>query len=129
MLVVALSLSFIFTKLRIPKIIAYLFTGILLGPFVLNFIDASILGISSELRTIALIIILIKAGLSLNLNDLKKVGCPAIIMSFVLASFEILAFVLFAPLILGVTRVEAALMGAVLGAVSPVVIAILFTAL
>lgn len=122
MLVVALSLSFICTKLRIPKIIAYLFTGILLGPFVLNWIDSSILGISSELRTIALIIILIKAGLSLNLNDLKKVGRPAILMSFVPASFEILAFVLFAPLILGVTRVEAALMGAVLGAVSPAVV-------
>ena len=97
-------------------------TGILLGPCVLNALDASILSISSELRQMALIIILIKAGLSLNLADLKKVGRPAVMMSCVPASCEILAFILFAPAILGITRIEAAVMGAVLGAVSPAVV-------
>ena len=80
------------------------------------------MGISADLRQMALIIILIKAGLSLNLSDLKKVGRPAVLMSFVPASFEILAYVLFAPAILGITRIEAAVMGAVLGAVSPAVV-------
>lgn len=122
MLLVGIALSFICQKLNIPKIIGYLFTGVILGQFVLNLIDSSILNISSELRQIALIIILIKAGLSLNLKDLKKVGRPALLMSFVPALFEITAFILFAPLLLGVTRLEAALMGAVLGAVSPAVV-------
>lgn len=99
-----------------------LFTGIVLGPYVLNLLDPSILGISSELRQMALIIILLKAGLSLNLADLKKVGRPAMMMAFVPASFEIFAFFLFAPYVLGITRVEAAVMGAVLGAVSPAVV-------
>lgn len=99
-----------------------LVTGIVLGPYVLDLLDPSILSISSELRQMALIIILLKAGLSLNLSDLKKVGRPAVMMSFVPASFEILAFFIFAPYILGVTRIEAAVMGAVLGAVSPSVV-------
>ena len=99
-----------------------LLTGIVLGPYVLNWLDASILSISSELRQMALIIILIKAGLSLNLADLKKVGRPAVMMACVPASCEILAFILFAPYVLGITRVEAAVMGAVLGAVSPAVV-------
>lgn len=109
-------------KLKLPRIIGMLLTGILLGPYALNWLDESILGISSQLRQIALIIILIKAGLSLNLADLKKVGRPAVMMACVPASFEILAYVLFAPAILGVSRVEAAVMGAVLGAVSPAVV-------
>jgi len=119
---VGLSAAAIFQKLRLPRIVGMLATGVVLGPYVLDLLDPSILGISSELRQIALIIILIKAGLSLNLSDLKKVGRPAVMMSFVPASFEILAYVLFAPLLLGVTRIEAAIMGAVLGAVSPAVV-------
>ncbi|MFR0941273.1 MAG: cation:proton antiporter [Butyricicoccus sp.] len=88
----------------------------------LNWLDDSILSISSELRQMALIIILIKAGLSLNLSDLKKVGRPAVMMACVPASCEILAFFLLAPHILGINRIEAAVMGAVLGAVSPAVV-------
>ena len=99
-----------------------LFTGILLGPYVLNLLDDSILSISSQLRQMALIIILLKAGLSLNLTDLKRVGRPAVLMAFVPAGFEILAYFLFAPKILGITGIEAAVMGAVLGAVSPAVV-------
>ena len=126
------SLSFVFLlglamaalcqKFKIPRISGMLVTGILLGPCVLNWLSESILGISSELRQMALIIILLKAGLSLNLADLKKVGRPALMMSCVPASFEILAFVIFAPAILHISRVEAAVMGAVLGAVSPAVV-------
>lgn len=126
------SLSFVFLlglamaalcqKFKIPRIIGMLVTGILLGPCVLNWLSESILGISSELRQMALIIILLKAGLSLNLADLKKVGRPALMMSCVPASFEILAFVIFALAILHISRVEAAVMGAVLGAVSPAVV-------
>ncbi len=126
------SLSFVFLlglamaalcqRIKIPRIIGMLITGILLGPCVLNWLSDSVLGISSELRQMALIIILLKAGLSLNLADLKKVGRPALMMSCVPASFEILAFVIFAPSILHISRVEAAVMGAVLSAVSPAVV-------
>ena len=119
---VGLALASVFHRLRLPRIIGMLITGILLGPFVLNFLDPSILSLSAELRRMALVIILIKAGLSLNLDDLKKVGRPAILMSFFPATFEIIAFVLFAPLVLGINRIEAAVMGAVLGAVSPAVV-------
>ena len=119
---VGLAMAAICQRLKLPRIIGMLLTGILLGPYALNWLDESILGISSQLRQIALIIILIKAGLSLNLADLKKVGRPAVMMACVPASFEILAYVLFAPAILGVSRVEAAVMGAVLGAVSPAVV-------
>lgn len=119
---VGLSLAAICQKVKLPRIIGMLATGILLGPHVLNVLDDSILSVSADLRQLALIIILLKAGLSLNLADLKKVGRPAVMMSFVPASFEILAFFLLAPCILGVTRIEAAVMGAVLGAVSPAVV-------
>ena len=119
---VGLSMAAICQYLKLPRIIGMLVTGIVLGPYVLDLLDPSILSISSELRQMALIIILLKAGLSLNLSDLKRVGRPAIMMSFVPASFEILAFFIFAPYILGVTRIEAAVMGAVLGAVSPAVV-------
>ena len=119
---VGLALAAICEKMRLPRIVGMIVTGILLGPYMLDLLDPQILGISSELRQMALIIILIKAGLSLNLSDLKKVGRPAILMSFVPASFEILGYVLFAPLLLGVSRIEAAVMGAVLGAVSPAVV-------
>ncbi len=119
---VGLATAAICQKLRLPRIIGMLATGIILGPYMLDLLDPSILGISSELRQMALIIILIKAGLSLNPSDLKKVGRPAVMMSCIPASFEILGYFLFAPLLLGVTRIDAAVMGAVLGAVSPAVV-------
>lgn len=119
---VGLSMAAICQRLKLPRIIGMLITGIVLGPYVLDLLDPSILSISADLRQMALIIILLKAGLSLNLSDLKRVGRPAIMMSFVPASCEILAFFLFAPYILGVSRIEAAVMGAVLGAVSPAVV-------
>lgn len=119
---VGLSAAFICKKIKLPRIIGMLVTGIVIGPFVLDFIDPSLLSISSELRQIALIIILIKAGLSLSISDLKKVGRPAILMSFLPAVFEILAFVLLGPVFLPINRLEAAIMGAVLGAVSPAVV-------
>lgn len=119
---VGLSMASICQKIRLPRIIGMLVTGIVLGPYLLNLLDPSILSISSDLRQMALIIILIKAGLSLNVSDLRKVGRPAVLMSFVPAIFEIAAFVLFAPIFLKVSFIEAAVMGAVLGAVSPAVV-------
>ena len=119
---VGLSAALICKKIKLPRIIGMLITGIVIGPYVLDFLDPKILGISSELRQIALIIILIKAGLALNISDLKKVGRPAVLMSFLPALFEIGAFLLFAPALLKVTRLESAIMGAVLGAVSPAVV-------
>ena len=121
-LLVGLAMGTICEKIKLPRIIGMLITGIALGPYVLDLFDPSILSISAELRKIALIIILLKAGLSLNLSDLKKVGRPAVMMSFVPASFEIIGYIIFAPIILGINRVEAAVMGAVLGAVSPAVV-------
>jgi hypothetical protein len=119
---VGLAMGAICQKLKMPRIIGMLVTGIVLGPYVLDFLDPSILSISSELRKLALIIILLKAGLSLDLKDLKKAGRPAILMSFVPAICEIAGYILFAPLLLGINRIEAAVMGAVLGAVSPAVV-------
>lgn len=119
---VGLTMAAVCQVCKLPRIIGMLATGILLGPNVLNLLDSSILSISSELRQMALIIILLKAGLSLNLSDLKKVGRPAVMMACVPACFEILAFFLFAPWVLGITRIEAAVMGAVLAAVSPAVV-------
>ncbi|MGY3776998.1 cation:proton antiporter [Helcococcus sueciensis] len=121
-ILVGLFMSFIMNKLHLPRIIGMLIAGIVLGPFVLNLIDTSILQISAELRKIALIIILIKAGITLDLKDLKKVGRPALLMSFLPATFEIIAYSIFAPMILGISRVDAILMGTVLGAVSPAVV-------
>ena len=117
-----LAMAALCSLLRLPRIIGMLFTGILLGPYVLGLLDPSILAISADLRQMALIIILIKARLSLDLGDLRRMGRPAVLMSFLPASFEILAYILFAPMLLGVTRLEAAVMGAVLGAVSPAVV-------
>lgn len=119
---VGLSSAAIFEKIGLPRIIGMLATGIVVSPYVLDMLDSSILGISAELRQIALIIILIKAGLSLELSDLKKVGRPAVMMSFVPACFEIVGYTVFAPLLLDVARIEAAVMGAVLSAVSPAVV-------
>lgn len=119
---VGLAMGAICQKLKMPRIIGMLVTGIVLGPYVFDFLDPSILSISSELRKLALIIILLKAGLSLDLKDLKKAGRPAILLSFVPATCEIAGYILFAPLLLGINRIEAAVMGAVLGAVSPAVV-------
>lgn len=119
---VGLAMAAVCQFLKLPRIIGMLITGIILGPYVLNLLDSSILSVSADLRQMALIIILLKAGLSLNLADLKKVGRPAIMMACIPASCEILSFFLFAPYILGITRIEAAVMGAVLGAVSPAVV-------
>ena len=119
---VGLAMASVCQKLKLPRIIGMLVTGVVLGPYVLDLFDPSILGVSADLRRMALVIILIKAGLSLNIQDLKKVGRPAVLMSFLPAVFEIVACVIFAPLLLGVNRVEAAVMGAVLGAVSPAVV-------
>lgn len=119
---VGLAMGAICQKIKLPRIIGMLVTGIVSGPYVLNFLDPSILSISADLRKMALIIILLKAGLSLDLKDLKKVGRPAVLMAFLPASFELAGYVLLAPVILGITRTEAAVMGAVLAAVSPAVV-------
>lgn len=119
---VGLCMAAICQKLKLPRIIGMLVTGMVLGPYVLDFLDSSILSISAELRKMALIIILLKAGLSLNLNDLKKVGRPAILLAFVPESFEIVGYVLFAPIFLEISRIDAAVMGTVLAAVSPAVV-------
>ena len=119
---VGLAMGAICQKIKLPRIIGMLATGIILGPYVLDLLDPSILGISAELRKMALIIILLKAGLSLDLQDLKKAGRSAIMLSFVPASCEIIGYILLAPVLLGVNHIEAAVMGAVLAAVSPAVV-------
>ena len=119
---VGLVMGAICQKLKLPRIIGMLVTGIVLGPYILDFLDPSILSISADLRKMALIIILIKAGLSLDLKDLKKAGRSAILLSFIPASCEIIGYILLAPVILGINHAEAAVMGAVLAAVSPAVV-------
>ncbi len=118
----ALMLSGILIRFKLPGLIGMLIVGIMLGPFVFDLLDDSILTISSDLRTMALIIILLKAGLSINIHDLKKVGRPAMLMSFIPAGFEIMAFLIFAPILLNVTYLEAGIIGAVMSAVSPAVV-------
>lgn len=119
---VGLAMGAICQRLKLPRIIGMLVTGMVLGPYVLDFLDPSILSVSAELRKMALIIILLKAGLSLDLADLKKAGRSAILLSFVPASCEIAGYILFAPVLLGIGRMDAAVMGAVLAAVSPAVV-------
>lgn len=114
--------AMILEKLKLPNIIGMLIVGILLGPSMFNMIDESLLNISGDIKEIALIIILLKAGLSLDLTDLKKVGRPAIFLCFLPATFEILGFLFFGPKLLGLTLLESAILGAVMGAVSPAVI-------
>lgn len=109
-------------KLRLPGLLGMIITGILLGPYVFNMIDSSILNISAEIRKIALIIILTRAGLTLNLNDLKKAGRPAVLMCFLPALFEILGMTILAPLFFDISHLDAAIIGTVVGAVSPAVI-------
>ena len=117
-----LAMAALCQRLRLPRIVGMLLTGVLLGPYALGWLDPSILAVSADLRKMALVIILLKAGLTLDLADLRRVGRPAVLMAFLPASFEILAVVLFAPRIFGISRSEAAVMGAVLGAVSPAVV-------
>lgn len=116
------ALGGIMQKLKLPALLGMMVTGIILGPFVLNLIDASILEISADLRQIALIVILIRAGLALDLKDLKKVGRPAVLMCFVPATIEMAAITIFGPMLFGISYLEAAIMGAVLAAVSPAVV-------
>jgi len=119
---VGMLLGSLFKKLKLPTLLGMLITGIILGPYVLNLLDDSIISISADLRQLALIIILTRAGLSLDINDLKRVGRPAVLMCFVPACFEIIGMIIIAPKLLGISILEAAIMGAVVGAVSPAVI-------
>ncbi len=121
-LLLALLLGWLFSKLRLPAVVGMLLTGVILGPHGVNLIDSSLLSISTELRQIALVIILLRAGLSLNIGELLRVGRPAMLICFVPACLEIIGVVTFAPLLLGVSLVEAAVIGAVIAAVSPAVI-------
>lgn len=117
-----LAMGAICQRLKLPKIIGMLMTGMVLGPFVFDFLDPALLSISADLKKMAFIIILLRAGLSLDLADLKKVGRPAVLLSFIPATFEIIGYILLAPVMLGITRMDAAVMGAVLGAASPAVV-------
>lgn len=121
-LMVGMVSGWMCTKCKLPSLLGMLVTGILLGPYVFDFIDASVLSISSEIRKIALIIILTRAGLSLDISGLKKIGRPAVMMCFVPASFELIGMRLLAPKLLGLSMLEASIMGAVLAAVSPAVV-------
>ncbi len=112
----------LFEKIRLPKLIWYILLGILIGPSVLNIVDETLLSISSYLRQIALVIILTRSGLSLDIQNLKKIGRPAILMCFVPATFEIVGVLIFAPLLLGISHLEALLLGSVLAAVSPAIV-------
>ena len=115
-------LGSIFNRLKLPQLIGMLLTGIILGPYLLNLLNPKILSISADLRQIALIIILTRAGLNLDINDLKKVGRPAVLMCFVPATFEILGMIIFAPKFLGLGLLDSAILGTVIAAVSPAVI-------
>ena len=121
-LILGMFMGWICRKIKLPALLGMLITGIILGPYGLNLLDGSILGISAELRKIALIIILTRAGLGLDLSGLKKIGRPAVLMCFVPASFELLGMILLAPKLMGLSVLEAAVMGAVLAAVSPAVV-------
>ena len=121
-LIVGMSMGYICSKLKLPSLIGMLATGIILGPYVLNLLDSSILGISADLRKIALIIILTRAGFGLDLSGLKNLGRPAILMCFVPATFELIGMIIIAPKLMGISVLEAAIMGSVLAAVSPAVV-------
>lgn len=121
-LLVGMSMSWICRKIKLPGLLGMLITGIVLGPYVLNMLDIKLLGMSADLRKIALIIILTRAGLGLDLTSLKKIGRPAVLMCFVPATFELAGMLLLAPRLMGMSLLEAAVMGAVLAAVSPAVV-------
>lgn len=115
-------IGYLFKKFKLPSLLGLILTGIILGPHMFNLIDLSILNISSELRQIALVIILTRAGLALDINDLKKVGRPAILMCFIPATFEILGFIILGPKLLGLSLLDSVILGTVIAAVSPAVI-------
>lgn len=117
-----LSLGYVFMKLKLPALIGMLLTGIALGPYVLNLLEPSLLSVSVDLRQLALVIILTRAGLALDIKDLMKVGRPALLMCFVPACFEIAGMMLIAPPLLGISLLDAAIMGTVVAAVSPAII-------
>ena len=121
-LLLGLLIGWIFSKIKLPSLLGMVIVGIILSPYALNLIDESILGISGELRRIALVIILTRAGLSLDISDLKKVGRPAVLMCFVPACVEIFGTIILAPMLLDVTILEAAIIGSVVAAVSPAVV-------
>lgn len=121
-LLVGMSMGWICRKIKLPSLLGMLITGIVLGPYVLNVLDIKLLGISADLRKIALIIILTRAGLGLDLTSLKKIGRPAVLMCFVPATFELAGMLLLAPRLMGMRLLEAAVMGAVLAAVSSAVV-------
>ena len=121
-LIVGMSMGYICSKLKLPSLIGMLATGIILGPYVLNLLDSSILEISADLRKVALIIILTRAGFGLDLSGLKKLGRPAILMCFVPATFELIGMIIIAPKLMGISVLEATIMGSVLAAVSPAVV-------
>lgn len=121
-ILLGLSLGKIFNNLKLPSLLGYILTGIVLSPYAMNQIDTSLLNIAPQLRQIALVIILTRAGLSLNINTLKKVGRPALLMCFLPACFEILSVIVIGPLLFGITIVEAAIVGSVIAAVSPAII-------
>ena len=122
MFLIGFCISGIFKKLHIPSLLGLIITGIILGPAVLNLLDPKILSISSELREIALIVILFRAGLSLDISDMKKIGRPAIMLCFVPATFEIIGAIVLGPVCLGLSRVDSAIIGAMLAAASPAII-------
>lgn len=119
---VGMALGWLAGRLRLPELVGMILTGMILGPYALNLLDSSLLSISGDLRQLALVIILTRAGLSLNLDDLKQAGRPAVLLCFVPACFEIAGTVLLAPVLLGVSYLEAAIIGSVIAAVSPAVI-------
>ena len=121
-LILGMFMGWLCQKIKLPSLLGMLITGIVLGPYGLNLLDGSILGISADLRKIALIIILTRAGLGLDISGLKKIGRPAVLMCFVPASFELIGMILLAPKLMGLTTLEAAIMGAVLAAGSPAVV-------
>ena len=114
--------GYLFEKIKLPKLVWYIILGILIGPSVFNIIDDTLLSISSHLRQIALVIILTRSGLSLDIKSLKKIGRPAILMCFLPAGFEIAGITIFGPMLLGISYFEALLLGSVLAAVSPAVV-------
>ena len=121
-LILGVIASYLFKKINMPSLIGYIFIGIILGPYCLNVLDSSLLDISSTLRNIALVIILTRAGLTLKITDLKKIGISAILMSFIPALMEILGFVLLSRSLLDISINEALIMGSIIAAVSPAVI-------
>ena len=112
----------IFKTIKLPPLMGMIIAGVIIGPHALNLIDPELISISADLRQLALVIILTRAGLTLEIDDLKIIGRPALMMCFVPACFEILGTIIIAPRIFGISTIEAAVLGSVLAAVSPAVV-------